>query len=208
MLKPLHEIILKDIILLDATRKADSLKRFWFVPLFLCRKELEKLTKQVFDAIGSSSVEDLENEFDKLLSYRRIQLLEALYKAVNIELNLRSRINAWKIILEKDFKESEQLQKVIDRVKEFTGIEIKTPEDIKRLQDYIQHKIAKHDEMYPSDVERPTVKLIDVINSVFVFMDQKIDTGMLLITFISLKEMAENKLKQSRTTENDNYERD
>jgi len=200
MLKKPHEIVLKDIILLDATRKADSLKRYWFVPLFLCRKELEKLTKQVFDAIGSSSVEDLENEFDKLLSYRRLQLLEALYKAVNIEVGLKSRINAWKIILEKDFKESEQLQKVIDRVKEFTGIEIKTPDDIKRLQDYIQHKIDKHAEMYP-EIERQEVKLTKVIYSVFNYMSEPYNENMRLITFVELKAIAEDRIRQNKTVE-------
>lgn len=203
-IKLLHEITLKDVILLDATKSAKSLKKYWFIPLFLCTKELEKLTKQIFDAIGNKTIDNLQDEFDKLLSYRRLQLLEALYKAVTIEINLKARINAWKIILEKDYKESEQLEKVLEEVKIHTGIEIKTPESLKEFEDYIQHKIDKHREMYPEDIKQEEVKLIDVINSVFVFMDQKIDIEMLLISFVSLKEMAENKIKQSRQTAEEN----
>jgi hypothetical protein len=197
MIKQLHEIVLKDIILLDATKSAKSLKKYWFVPLFLCTKELEKLTKQIFEAIGSQTIDDLQDEFDKLLSYRRLQLLEALYKAVTIEFGLKARINAWKIILEKDFKESEQLAKVLEEVKIHTGIEIRSPENVKELEDYIQHKIDKHREMYP-EIEREEVKLTKVIYSVFNYMSEPYNENMRLITFIELKLMAEERIKQSR----------
>lgn len=189
---------MKDIILLDATKSANSLKKYWFVPLFLCKKELESLTKQIFDSIGSQTIDDLQDEFDKLLSYRRLQLLEALYKAVNIEFGLKSRINAWKIILQKDFKESEQLQKILEEVKIHTGIDIKTPESLKELKDYIQHKIDKYDEMYP-EIQKETVKLTKVIYSVFSYMSEPYNESMRLITFIELKSMAEEKIKQNRT---------
>jgi len=149
LLKAYHEIILRDVILLDATKSAKTLKKYWFIPLFLCRKELEQLAEQIFDAIGGQTVENLGDDFDKLLSYRKIQLLEALYKAVQIEIGLKPRINAWKIILEKDYKESPQLEEVLSEVKRFTDIDIQSPEDVKTLFDYIQHKIHKHEEMFP-----------------------------------------------------------
>jgi hypothetical protein len=196
MLKRLHEITIKDVILLDATKKANSLKRYWFIPLWLCHVELEKLTKEIFDLIGGKTINDLQDEFDKLSAYRRLQKLEALSKAVKIEFELRPRVNAWKIILEKDYKESELLQRVVEDVRLHTGIEIKEPKDLKEFYDYVQHKIDKYREMFP-EVERTEVKLINVINSVFVFMDQKIDIEMLLISFASLKAMAEEKIRSN-----------
>jgi hypothetical protein len=203
MIKKLHEILLKDIILLDATKNANCLKKYWFVPLFLFHKQLENLTKQIFDSIGGKTIDNIQDEWDKLMSYRRLQLLEALYKAVDIELGIKARINAWKIILEKDYKESEQLKKVLDEVKKHTGIEIKAPENVKELRDYIQHKIDKHAEMYPEQ-EKTEVKLTKVIYSVFNYMSEPYNESMRLITFVELKAMAEDRVKQSKPQEEEN----
>lgn len=197
MLKSLHEILLKDIILLDATKRADSLKRYKFIPLWLCRKELDDLVKQVFDLIGGQSVDDLQNDFDKLLSYQKIKRLETLLTAVDIETGLKARINAWKIILEKDYKDSEQLEKVLEQVKIHTGIEIKTPEDLKEFEAYIQHKVDKYMEMYP-EIERTEVKLIKVIYSVFNYLSEPFNENMRLIEFVELKVMAEDRVRQSK----------
>lgn len=196
MIKKLHEIKIKDVILLDATKKASSLKKYWFVPLWLFKKQLEKLTKEIFDLIGGKTINDLQDEFDKLSAYRRLQKLEALSKAVKIEFELRPRINAWKIILEKDYKESDQLQKVIEDVKLHTGIEIKEPKDLKEYYDYVQHKIDKYAEMFPV-IEKTEVKLVKVLLSVFIFMDRDFDENMRLITFAELKAMAEEKIRSN-----------
>jgi hypothetical protein len=197
VLKSLFDITIKDVILLDATQKADSLKKYRFIPLWFCKKELEELTKKVFDLIGGQSTDDLQREFDKLLAYRRIKLLEALYKAVDIEVNLKSRINAWKIILDRDFKDSEQLEKVLIEVKKHTEIDIKTPENLKEFEDYIQHKIDKFQEMFP-DIEKPEVNLMKVIYSVFNFLSEPYAENMRLITFVELKELAEERIRHSR----------
>jgi hypothetical protein len=196
MLKKLHEITIKDVILLDATKKANSLKRYWFVPLWLCRAELEKLTKEIFDLIGGKTINDLQDEFDKLSAYRRLQLLEALKGGVKTEFELRPRVNAWKIILEKDYKESELLQRVVEDVKLHTGIEIKEPKDLKEFYDYVQHKIDKYAEMYPN-IEKTEVKLEKVLLSVFIFMDRDFDESMRLIVFAELKAMAEEKIRSN-----------
>jgi hypothetical protein len=201
MIKKLHEITLKDIILLDATKNARSLKRYWFTPLWLFHARLEKLTKEIFDSIGGKTIDNLQDEFDKLNSFRRLQKLEALCKAVKIEFELRPRINAWKIILEKDYKDSDQLKNVIEAVKEHTGIEIKEPKDLKEFYDYVEHKIAKYREMFPEEEMQEGVKLTKVIYSVFNYMSEPYNESMRLITFVELKAMAEERIKQSRNGE-------
>lgn len=202
MVKHLHEIRLRDVILLDATKSADTLKKYWFIPIWLCRKELEKLAKQIFDAIGGQTVNAIEDDFDKLLSYRKIQLLEALYKAVQIEIGLKPRINAWRVILEKDYKESPQLETVLSEVKRFTDIDIQSPDDVITLRDYVQHAIDKHLEMFPAKAEeREVSSLSKVIYSVFNYMSEPYNENMRLITFVELKQIAEDRAKQSKTKE-------
>jgi hypothetical protein len=199
ILKAIHEIVLKDVILLDATKSPRSLKKYPFLPV--SQKELEKLTKEIFDLIGGKTIDNIQDEFDKLLSYRRLQLLDTLRKAVMIETSLKSRINAWKILLEKDPGESSQLQKVLDEVKNHTGIEIKEPKDLKEFEDYVTHKIDKYAELYPPD-EVPTEgeKLTKILYSVFKYLDEPYNEQMRLITFVELKAMAEDRIKQSKTT--------
>jgi hypothetical protein len=203
-LKPYHEIILRDVILLDATKSANVLKKYWFIPLFLCRKELEKLAKDIFDAIGGEKITDISDDFEKLLSYRRIQLLQALFKAVQIEIGLKPRIIAWKIILEKDFKESPLLEEVLSEVKRITDIEIEKPEDVQTLFDYIQHKIDKHEEMFPGKVEEDgkSYSIVEVLNSVFHYFNLQPNESMLLITWVGMKKTAEAQSKQSNNQDN------
>ncbi len=205
MLKPLHEITLKDVILLDATKSATVLKKYWFIPLFLCRKELESLAKQIFESIGGKTIDDLQDQFDRLTSYRRLLILEALYKAVQIEFELKGRVTAWKVLLGKDFKESPQLEQVLAEVLKHTGITIETPESLKDFADYVQFRIDKHAEMFPEIEEvKETTPLIDVFYSVFNYMNEPFNDKMLLIAFIGMKKMAESRiLKQSNTDENE-----
>ena len=204
MLKKIHEITLRDIILLDATKTANSLKKYWFVPLFLFRKQLEKLTGEIFRLIGNGDSFNLNEEFEKILAYRRLQILEALYKAVIIELGLKSRIGAWQILMGKDVEESEQLfEEVKKEVLYHTGIAINTPDDVTLLRDYIELKADKYKEMYPeiSNEGREEVALTKVIYSVFNYMSEPCDLDMLLIVFCSMKQMAEDKIKKQQKEE-------
>lgn len=208
MLKQFHEITLKDVILLDATKSANVLKKYWFIPLWLCRKELESLAKQIFESIGGKTVTNIQDEFDKLYQYRKLQIYEALYKAVQIEFGLKAKVNAWKLILQKDYKESPQLEKVLDEVKKYTGIQIETPDNLKEFEAFIQHKIDKYAEMYPIEEieEKETTNLSKIIYSVFNFMNEPYNENMRLITFIELKTMAEDRIKSQKPEDNEQYE--
>lgn len=204
MIKKLHEIRIKDVILLDATKSANVLKKYWFIPLWLCRKELETLAKQIFESIGGQTITSIQDEFDKLLQYRKLQIYEALYKAVQIELGLKPKINAFKIIIEKDYKDSPQLERVLSEVKNWTGIQIETPEDLTEFEDWIQNKIDKYAEMFqqPDTTGQKEVPLIEVFYSVFNYMGEPFNDEMLLIAFLGMRKMAEGRImKQSNTSE-------
>ena len=205
ILKQFHEIKIKDIIDLDFTRSANSLKKYWFIPLSLCKKELESLTAQIFKAIGNEPMVNIENEFDKILSYRRLQILEALYKAVTIELGLKPKIGAWKLLIGKDTEESTLFGEIKASVLLHTGIELNTPDDIDTFRLYIQHKVDKYKEMYPEiEVEnKDEVKLTRVIYSVFNYMNEPYNENMPLYAFVEMKMAAEEKIKSQPKSEED-----
>jgi hypothetical protein len=205
LLKPYHEITLKDVILLDATKSANVLKKYWFIPLFLCRNELEQLATKIFESIGGKTVNDLQDQFDRITSYRRLLILEALYKAVQIEFELKGRVTAWKVLLGKDFKESPQLEQVMAEVLKHTGISIETPESLKDFADYVQFRIDKHAETYPEieEEEKESTPLIEVFNSVFLFFNLPPNENALLITWIALKKQAEERIRSQKPEENE-----
>jgi len=205
ILKPFHEITLKDVILLDATKSANVLKKYWFIPLFLCRKELESLAKQIFEAIGGKTASNLQDEFDKLHQYRKLQIYEALYKAVQIEFGLKAKINAWKIILQKDYTESPQLGKVISEVERITGIKIETPDDLKTFNDWGLHKIDKFNEMFPvEDIsEKEQVSIIAIFNSYFMAVNRSLDESMRFVVFLDMKKSIDDRMKSQNKEENE-----
>ena len=208
-IKQFHEIRIKDVILLDATKSANVLKKYWFIPLWLCRKELETLAKQIFDSIGGQTVVNLQDEFDRLHQYRKLQIYEALYKAVQIELGMKSKINAWKIMLQKDYTDSPQLEKVLAEVKKWTGIQIETPENLTEFENWIQHKVDKYQEMFPASdtTDQKEVPLVEVFYSVFNYMSEPFNDDMLLIAFLGMRKMATDRIeKQSNTSEDGQLE--
>ncbi|HEY5590688.1 MAG TPA: hypothetical protein VIK55_06680 [Paludibacter sp.] len=203
MIKSYYDITIKDVILLDATKSAGHLKKFWFIPIYFCRKELESLAKKIFESIGNSAVDQLQNDFDKLISYRNLQILEALYKLVIIELRLKSKIAIWKLIAGKDFAESEQLKEVLSEVLKYTGIDIKEPKDITDFNDYVEFKIDKYKEMFPEIKPDETEKanLTRIIYSIFNFMGESYNENMRLITFCEMKEIAEDRIRSQKPNE-------
>jgi hypothetical protein len=161
---------------------------------------LEALATQVFESIGGKTVQSIEDEFDKLYEYNKLQLYQALFKALEIEVGLKAKINGWSIILLGDYRDSPQLKEVLDQIKKHAGIDIQTPDDFKSFIDFIQHKKDKYNEMFPeNEVEdKEQVPLTKIIYSVFDYMGQPLNEDMRLINFISMKEMAEERIKSQK----------
>jgi hypothetical protein len=175
--------------------------RFRFWPIVFYRKEIDQLAKEIFDLIGGRSIDFIEREFDKVMAYKRLQIYEALFKAIQIELAMRPKIVAMKMMLEKDYAESPQLEIALSEVKKYTGIEIKMPDDIILFRDWVNHKIAKYHELYPTQEVQEGVNLNKVIYSVFNFMGEPYRDEMPLLMFIEMKEMAEERIKSQKTTQ-------
>jgi len=205
MIKSYYDITVKDVILLDATKSAKHLKKYWFIPIYFCRKELEVLAKKIFESIGNSAVDQLQDDFDRLISYRNLQILEALYKLVIIELRLKSKIAVWKLIAGKELEESDQLAEVLAEVLKYTGIDIKEPKDITDFNDYVEFKIDKHKEMFPEIKQDETEKtnVVRVIMSIFDYMGKEFNENMRLIVFIEMKNTAEERLRSQSNTNED-----
>lgn len=201
MIKSIHEITLRDVLLLDETKSAKHLRTSKLVPMLFLHGRFEKLASEIFSKLGNKTLEDIETDVHKLVSYRNLMILEALYKAANIELNLKPQINVYKILINKEPIESEVLKEVLEEIRKLTRIDIKTPSDFKEFEDHVMYKIDKYKESYPELKEdendkKDYAKLTKIIYSIFKFMDEPYNESMRLMAFIEMKEMAEEKYKK------------
>lgn len=206
MIKSIHEITLKDVILLNEIKSAKHLKTYWFIPMLFLRSKFEKLASEIFKKLGNKTLDDISVDVHKLVSYRNLMILEALYKAANIELNLKLQINIYKILLDKEPIQSKLLLEVVEQIKKYTGIEIKTPDDFKAFEDYIQWKTDKYKESYPPpdpNKKKDYAKLTRIIYGIFKYMDEPYNESMRLMAFIEMKEMAEERYRKQLQKEHD-----
>ena len=193
-MKTIYQITVGDVILLQDTESNSHLKSRW-MPLLFVKKELEELAGQIFERLGTHTIEDLENDLDRVLSYRNLQRLEALWKALDIEMNLKVSININLISIGKKSIASPLLKETLDKIKKVTGIEIKTPEDIEKFSKHIEFKNDKHLENYPKpteeEEEEKKTDFTKIIYSYFNYMDEPYNENMRFLSFMTMKRIAD-----------------
>lgn len=207
MIKKIHEITLRDILILEETRKATHLKKIKWIPFILLKWKFEKLAKDIYDRIGSKSIDDLQNEFEKLLSYRRLQLLEALYNAAYIALFMQTKINVFKLILNQEPIEDKYISEILEKIKRIARIEIKEPGDFKNFEKKIQRYKDKYDERYKNTdneeaEKQPERSTTEIIYSYFQYLREPLNEDMRLLTFLSMRKMADEKMHAQKLNEN------
>lgn len=193
MIKTIHEITLRDILLLEETKRATHLLIYKWMPFMFVRGKLEKLAEEIFHQLGNNTIEAIQDEFEKLIIYRKILLLEALHGAIIGELKLKAKINAWRVVANKEVVKSRDLTKILDDIKRIAGIEIKTDEDLIRFEKHIEFKVDKFKEIYPEKKQEESADLGKIIYSVFNYMGEPYNIDMRLMDFVKIKEVAEDK---------------
>ena len=197
MIKKVHDITLKDVSLLYETKSPRHLMKFRWLPIFLVKNRLEKLAGEIFEKVGGKSVDDLEKEFDKVMALNKIQLLEALYKIVIIEFNIKTKIRALKIN-QKKLKQDDNFKKAIKQIKEHTGIEIKTTNDLVKFEKHIQFKIDKFREVFPEPqkTEKKELSAVQIFYSYFNYLEEPYNEGMRLSAFVEIKAFADERIRK------------
>lgn len=192
-MKKIYEITVKDVILLHETKSGSHLKSRW-IPLYFVKGKLEDLASEIFQRLGDKTVNELEKSIRRVLSYRNLQRLEALWKALDIEMKLRVGINITLALIGKETIQSKTLRQVLDKIKKVTGIDIKEPLDIERFKKHIEFKNDKHTERYPE--ENPNDKKEDtdftkIIYSYFNYMNESYNEDLRYLAFLTMKKTAD-----------------
>jgi DNA repair exonuclease SbcCD nuclease subunit len=191
MIKGIHEITVGDVVLLKETENAAHLISKYIPSLFL-RRRIEKLAVQIFERLGTKNIAELENEFDKILAFRNLQKLEALWIALDIEMNLRVNLNSSLLLIGKNEIPSLTFNAVIEKIKEL-GIDIKLVSDVKEFENFIEFKKDVYLENYQEkeESEGDDVDFVEIIYKVFRYMGEPYNENMRFLSFITMKKIAE-----------------
>jgi hypothetical protein len=197
MIKRLDDITIGDFNQMETTGKISQYKKWYnFLPAFLFVKMIRKLVLEIQKFIDEHDLdEDLDRVEWKTRSYLEIQEHNALYLIiVNILINgvmlksILKKINFKNILNRKISKvlktdNSESLKNALAKIKEKTGIEIKSIDEIMTYKEYIEHLRDKWDEMFKKRDEEEKPKKITLLQYASSFV---IYTGG---TFIGLTRM-------------------
>lgn len=197
MIHTIHTMTVGRYVQLDKTADMNLL-RLWWNPLPV--KWFTKRVERFFDDARSVfNPEDENNEFfddvEKLYMVNRMLHLSVLYDGLCLALLWQSKIKAYIHILKREGRKDDSLDVYRKAVKELTGIEINTAEDLVKLQAELTRRADKFKEMYPEDnSERPTFARVAL--SVFSMMEIPYSEKMTVYEFGELKKMAIERKRQ------------
>jgi hypothetical protein len=204
MIKSIHNLTVGDVVLLQETESASHLKSK-YIPVIFIRKGIERLASQIFERLGTKNIDELEKEFDRILAFRNLQKLEALWIALDIEMNLRVNLNSSLLLIGKNEIPSPTFKAVIDKIKEL-GIEIKLVSDVKKFEKHIEFRKDKYLENYTQKEESKTddVDFVEIIYSIFRYMGEPYNENMRFLSFLTMKKIAEDISLKNALNNSDN----
>jgi hypothetical protein len=190
MIKSIYNITVEDVVLLQETKSGKHLKSR-FIPNVFLRRGLERLTSQIFERLGTRSIEELRDEYDKLFAIRNLQKMEALWKALDAEINTRTELNTNLLLIGKPTIESKTLNKIIEKIKGY-GIDIKSISDIEKFKKKIEFVTDTYLENFPEKKDNAgSVDFVEVIYSTFRYMNEPYNEKMRFLSFLTMKKIAE-----------------
>lgn len=217
-LKKINKITLFDIFLLEKGDMSGLKRPLNFLPLFLFKKELDKLMVEILETANNDNFGDLELE---VMEYEIEQTLE-INELIGIDNLLTSTlINRSKILILKErvtnaigFKKR-RLRKITDkpnlfsfcsnRVNKILGYELKTLDDVVRFRRDLKRKTdrysdywkRKNEDKQQNEHEDKKRSIISVAYSYLNFLDMSIDVDTLrFFNYIEIRNLANEKMKE------------
>jgi hypothetical protein len=165
MIRNYWDITLRDYDIVEKTGHISHLRNKWnIVPVMFFKKSIENLLQILSDKLNEGIVDDnekLENAIWKFESLNKINAIKGNYLKLLIALKYQPELNDLKRFYQKYTWKRLKIQKssivdvYIQRLKELTGIEIKTNEDIERVRKDLEFRNDKYTENFPSKEQQP-----------------------------------------------------
>ncbi len=202
MLKKIEHITIRDFSLFETSNDVKYLLVNKHIPRWtVSAKRLEALLIDIFSHLSEpvSTDKDLQREYHRMKSMYRIQMLIALHQAV-VNLFNQIKVNRWKEEIGKKSTAVTNLKSYVDKIEFATGIKIKHPDDLQKLDKEIQKWVDKYHETFESDKPKNDDKLtfMQIVMGVFAAMNMNLSYEMYLTDFFILKSEAAKVAKQAK----------
>jgi hypothetical protein len=183
----IHKITIRDWSYFTKTGDASGLKKYGV-------KDIEALNDQIDIELGGGV--DFDKEKHKLNSKFKIQELITYYRNLNHLMVHHLKVELWLLEMGMETDANEKLKLIIEakakKLKDKFGIDVKTVEDLKKIDDEITRRIDKYSELTKeTEIEVKGVTFSELVISVFKVLGyDKIDYDMVLSDFFELKKLA------------------
>jgi len=204
MIKKYYQITIRDYNQIEQSGKIGHLVRWWFVPVFLVSrliyKEIEKANKLL-----NAEENDTYKLRWKVESLAKINAIQANVMGLFNLLNLGSQINIFKPELKRYYRRKIKLTDAnlkiyIENIKYFTGIEIKTLEDLATVVTKLEFRKDKYNENFEKAIAEPgKVYLMQVVLGVFSYLNQTVNVDLTIPEFAIIRDEANAKLNREKS---------
>lgn len=171
---------------------------FRIIPVKWLTKYFEGFTKEFNKLFNPDSGGELYKQIDKLLFQNKLMQMQALAEAIYVHLVHKVKLDILKAKIGMKSTPDEALAGYIERIKDISGVEIKTLQDVADFRTVLEHDIDKFEELFvekKQPVKGATIlELFYIYCSVLEINPSYID--MTLYEFSELKRQAEEKNKR------------
>jgi len=173
-------------------------------------KELKILSEKLNATLGSSEKMELEILKWNVESLNLINSIRANLLGITNILNLSTKLNVitngqTKRIKKRLKFKNKNLSRYINNIKELTGIEINSPEDIQIVDEHLQYRIDKYNSMIrkqQADAPDKKVYLMDIVISILNYLNEPVNVHLTVLEFIDFRNSAIEKSNKERSKVN------
>jgi hypothetical protein len=202
MIKKFWQITIRDYDIIEKTGVVSHLKSPWnFLPVIIFVKPIAKELKILSEKLNNRGLNDDVLRFENLKwqveSLNKINAIRTSFLGITNILELSSQLkslteNKSRSIRRKIKFKGANLAIYIENIKFYTGIEIVCLDDIQKVNDNLQFRIDKYNDMMSKQSEEADGKvyLMSVALGVFTFLNQTLNVHLTVMEFITARDKA------------------
>jgi hypothetical protein len=172
-------------------------RRFNWLPVRWFTKQIEAFTTEFNRLFSPEQAGEIYRTVNKMLFQNKLLIMQALSEALYVHLVRKAELDILKSKCKIKIEPDNNLIEYIERIKELTGIEIKTLEDVAEFRSELERSIDKFGEMFP---DKPAVKSAGIMELFYIYCTVLEITpshvDMTLTEFAEFKKQAEERSKR------------
>jgi len=190
MIHTLHTMSVRQYGQMDETENENLLRR-WFNPFPLRWFNTDDFYADLRGALGDGSMNDVENEYYRLISYNKILMLDRMLRMMSLLMVNNNDRNLFALLFKRQTKPyTGNLNIYQKKVKAITGIDVEDGNDLKKLQKEVQRLLDKYNENFQAPKPQAKIDFTEIALGVFSIMEMSYVPDMKLSEFARLKKLA------------------